>query len=323
MVNYLSDLHREREKNDQPKWFKIQFKTLKEHDLIIDYPDDLFPLNEEWIWFDENFLIDFSWINETSIADDQVYILKGNNFQLLQPFPDHTIQDFYIDPKYDFRKFLTQTSTNSFCSKQIKALQLVVSIKIESHERNEVFLVFLDLYRSYSVGKFSDLQMLSYNPLPKEILDYEIAIKRPLLDYHYQKETELELFGYNDAKTIDNLEEENYVAILPFNYQEYIFHLGRFNRFVESLYLLFLNVLDKSKKQYYRPYRIVNKDDFDQKERSYYAIPKDRIKEVFKLQDGDNSYLAIFNKVEGETVNPNEIWISDQFLGKISILFYF
>ena len=92
LLNYLN--YGPKDKNGPPesKWFKIQFKTLKDHDLLTEFPENLFPIKEEYIWFTEDFLIDYSWINESLIADEEVYILKGDHNFLLQPYTERKIQ---------------------------------------------------------------------------------------------------------------------------------------------------------------------------------------------------------------------------------------
>lgn len=101
-----------------------------------------------------------------------------------------------------------------------------------------------------------------------------------MLDYHYQKETETDLLEYEKSKTYDDVEKLEIPAILPFDYLGYVYRVGRYNRFVESVYLLHLYVQNKTSNEYYLPYRIVDPNNFDQNEHTYYAIPKDKMKEV-------------------------------------------
>lgn len=74
------------------QWFKLQIKTLRDYDLITNFPVDFYPINEEYVWFDQDFLEKFSWVNESIIDDQEIYLLKGNRTFLMQPFTKRTPQ---------------------------------------------------------------------------------------------------------------------------------------------------------------------------------------------------------------------------------------
>ena len=164
-------------------------------------------------------------------------------------------------------------------------------------------------------GTFSEFSKLNYNELPGNLSTVRIWVGRAILDWHWQKEDEQEIFSYKTLK--EEWKVKNLAPSIPWylDCYNYIEHIGRFRRFPENAWLMFLNVKQENG-EYNRPYRVINSETYLQEENDFYAVPKAKLGEFFNLGKDDHEYLAIFKKVETEKQDANEVWMSDVLLGR-------
>lgn len=166
-------------------------------------------------------------------------------------------------------------------------------------------------------GTFLEFSKLNYNELPSNLSSVLIWVGRGIMDWHWQPKNERHIFNYISLKRdFNDSLVRKLSSKIPWylDCNSYIEHIGRFKRFPENAWLMFLNVKNANG-QFYRPYRVINSEAYLQEEADFYAVPKAKIGEFFNLAKDDDAYLAIFKKVEDESRDAEEVWISDVLLG--------
>ena len=319
-------------------WFKFQVKRLLQLELLFGWHIIRRPILKEQIYFDRDFLLRMQWIRQIEIdnhAQGLQYFDMGGH--LLEPLRDPSAkveQTFFYDPNLlnpesDFMKSVQRNNPKSKENvTKIGGYQFFYPLRLRSHDYLTDSKPVVHNFVSYPLrakgqneilvnGTFAELDKLSYNEHFSNLSTTKIWVARTILDWHWQKEDEMDLFNYktsfdaNKKWKVANLSSE---ISWYLDSDDYFKHIGRFRRLPENAWLMFLNVKDENGK-FYRPYRVINSEAYHQKESDFYAVPKAKVRQFFNLKKGDDEYSEIFKKVETEKQDANEVWLSDKLLG--------
>ena len=315
-------------------WFKLQIQRLLRLNHLVDWPT-LGAIMKEQIYFDLNFLRLMQWIHE---KDGEYYDMSGNLLEPMRDAAERVRQTFYFEPSllYPQSKFMMDVLKNPKSDENATMIfwyELYHPMRLRSHDYQTDSEAYVQSFKSFSLrekgeneilvnGTFAELAKLSYNEHFSNLSNTKIWVGRAILDWHWQKKDEMDLFNYKTPFEANiNWKVSDLSSEIPWylDSEEYFMHIGRFRRFPENAWLMFLNVKDENGK-FYRPYRVINPVGYQQEENAFYAVPKAKVRQFFNLKKGDNEYLEIFKKVETEKQDANEVWLSDKLLGWCSLI---
>lgn len=292
--------------------------------IIFNYPPDLRPIKQEFIYFTAKFAKKVRWVDKRGYD----YYLKDENNKLELTTDKDNPQDMFYDQVMSdlnsrFMIRIMKNKDNEQGSKMIEAYQFFDPIKIESRSlpytsftfQARIFSDDVNEIGFYTAGTLKQFQSLNYNELPSELWEEKIYVSRVLLDYHFLRKDETDLMDYSSRAdhTLKELKEDDKVFCY-LDYYNYTLHIGRYKRFVENAYLMFLKIKNESNGEFYTPYRVISLNNYKQRENLFFFIPKNKIKSYFNLKSYDEDYKAIFDKVENEKQDADGVWMSDVLL---------
>lgn len=304
---------------------------LKQKNLVNGWLDKMRPIQHEYVYMTHCLLLKIGWIEERYI--DKV---KGKGYYFINEdtplnySKQYEKQTFFYD--VDARAVTSDyynNPRNPDGSLRLNSIDFFFPIMIESFEyylTTGIASVFNSLFfrndlsqEFFARGTFDEFRAINYNEFPSNVSSIPLFISRRLLDYHYQKKNEMDIFGYKkDFYIMRQILAENRTHYILDSY-DYSSHLGRFHRFPENVWLMFLK-FRANNGGYFRPYRLFVPDAYHQEEQYFYALNKEQVQNFFGLDKKDKGYLKIFHKVEAEKADANEVWVSDKILGKMLIL---
>ena len=310
-------------------WFKFEVGELLRRDVIQNWPSiRKRPILKEYMYFDREFLLKMNWIEKRFTAEGAKYFAK-NDVVPLKVFKEENLQQIlYFDPEYlkeikSYMDTVLQNPKNKNGSTIIEAISFFDPIRLNSLDYN--IDGSPEHFRSYMFRKKGGLEVLvngtllefsklNYNELPNNLSTVQIWVGRAIMDWHWQRNDEKEIFNYNTDEKTKRVKNLKFKIPFYLDCYNYIEHIGRFRRFPENAWLMFLNVKQPNG-EYNRPYRVINQEAYLQEEANFYAVPRAKLGEFFNLAKDDNEFLAIFNKVENEKKDAEVVWMSDVLLG--------
>lgn len=202
--------------------FKLQVEQLLRRDIIFNWPSvRKRPILKEHIYFERRFLVDMQWIERKYTANVGEQFFEKNDLVPLQPAKHADVkQTLFYDPRLlrpeeNFVKTIKQNPKNKNGSIQIEAFQFFHPIALKSFGDGNYFEDYLSGsytgFFSYMFrvkggneilvnGTFSEFSKLNYNELPGNLSTVRIWVGRAILDWHWQKEDEQEIFSYKTLK---------------------------------------------------------------------------------------------------------------------------
>ena len=318
-------------------WFKFEVEELLKREVVQNWPSiRKRPIRKEYVYIQRNFLLQINWIEKRFTAEAGEEYFSKNDVVPLVPFKNMDLrQVLYFNPEtyvdkdgntMSYGKEILMNPKNKNGSFIMEATQFFYPISLGSWFYNDNDTE--NFFRSYMFrwkgggellvnGTFLEFSKLNYNELPSNLSSVLIWVGRGIMDWHWQPKNERHIFNYISLKRdFNDSLVRKLSSKIPWylDCNSYIEHIGRFKRFPENAWLMFLNVKNANG-QFYRPYRVINSEAYLQEEADFYAVPKAKIGEFFNLAKDDDAYLAIFKKVEDESRDAEEVWISDVLLG--------
>ena len=320
-------------------WFLFQIEQLLKQDIIHNWPSiRRRPILKEMVYYTREFLMEMNWIDRKFSNEFGEQYFDKNGTLLKPVIAEKVRQTAYFDPDLlnptkSFMKTLKLGSKNKQGATKIEATNYYHPLRTRSHlyflpdyKQGQDFTSYMfRVKREHEImvnGTFAELAKLSYNEHFSNLSNTKIWVGRGILDWHWQKPDEIDVFNYKVGHSFgESLKLLHLASKIPWylDCYNYIEHIGRFRRFPENAWLMFVNVKDKNG-EFYRPYRVINSEAYFQEESYFYAVPKARVKDFFKLKEGDDEYVAIFKKVETEKQDADEVWLSDVVLGWCSLI---
>lgn len=286
------------------------------------------------MYFGRNYLNRMNWIEKRFTADVGEQYFAKNDVAPLKAFtgfdedsgPDQLLyfDAILLHPNEKFMKDFLRGPKNKNDSIMLEAFKFFNPIRLNSfpyktytssptyHFRSYMFRE-KGMHEALVNGTFAEFAKLNYNELPNNLSSVRIWVGRAIEDWHWQKKEETSIFQYETHEIIKTGSLLNKIPWYLDCYT-YIEHIGRFKRFPENAWLMFLNFKQEDGK-YIRPYRVINPEAYQQEEFDFYAVPKEKLGEFFKLDKDDTEYMAIFGKVEEEKQDADTVWMSDVLLG--------
>lgn len=299
-------------------------KDLVDRELIINWPTKKRPILKEFIYLPDNFLITLKWIElRYSNESGEQYFIKNENQLLKKDDKANDRQILFYDRATlqvsdVFVNTIKYNRNNKNGSKQIEGYQSFYPMRFTSLFKPIFTSVPFDSRYEYfyiSNGTFEDFQKINYNELPKNLSSKKIYFPKAFLDYHFHRKIERNLFDYDGTNSFKLKELKDQKLSYYICADFYTDHVGRFDRWVENIWLMFLKARD-SNGDYYYPYRMIQKNAYHQDEETFYAIEKSKLANYFQLDPKDNDYLVIFKKMNEETNDAKVVWLSNVLLGK-------